>query len=97
MYTHTLIHRLDAYLSAAWPAVAHSVCPLTPDASGSLTAQCSVDPQAGSRIDPMYSNPFFHQNTSALEKTQLQKKTKEETDISQYRASVVFFSSSFSL
>jgi len=67
---HTLIHRLDAHLSAAWPALTHAMCPLTPDASVSLTAQfSSVDPQAGSRIGPMYSNPFFLQNTSALEKT----------------------------
>lgn len=67
-------------------------CLLIPDASVSLRAQfSSVNPQAGSRIDPMYSNPVFLQNTSALIKTRLWKKTKEEIDISWY-LSFGFFS-----
>lgn len=55
--------------------------------------QLSGNPQAGSRISPMYSNPFFLQNASALLKTWLWQKAKGETDISWYLSSVFLMQS----
>lgn len=89
MYTHTLLHRLDAYLSAAaWPPpIVHL---LTPDVG--LTAQFSpADAQAASRIGPIQQPGFSSEK--CLRKNNTGKKAKEENDVSQYLPSVFPFSS----